>query len=85
MVNVVESYDPQAEKGMIISQSPEAGTTASAGSSITLRVSPGAGDNKGRVPGVVGMTGVGGNGSYTHLAVSAERASGVGGGVGYLR
>ncbi len=56
VVNVVESYDPQAEKGMIISQSPEAGTTASAGSSITIRVSQGAEDNKVRVPDVVGMT-----------------------------
>ena len=56
VVNVVESYDPQVEKGMIISQSPEAGTTASAGSSITIRVSQGAEDNKVRVPDVVGMT-----------------------------
>ncbi len=56
VVNVVESYDPQVEKGIVISQSPEAGTTASAGSSITIRVSQGAEDNKVRVPDVVGMT-----------------------------
>ena len=56
VVNVVESYDPQVEKGIVISQSPEAGTTASAGSSITIRVSQGADDNKVRVPDVVGMT-----------------------------
>mgnify|MGYP001032863651 FL=1 len=56
VVNVVESYDPQVEKGIVISQSPEAGTTAAAGSSITIRVSQGAEDNKVRVPDVVGMT-----------------------------
>mgnify|MGYP001120577800 FL=1 len=56
VVNMVESYDPQVEKGIVISQSPEAGTTAAAGSSITIRVSQGAEDNKVRVPDVVGMT-----------------------------
>lgn len=55
VVNVVESYDPQVEKGIVISQSPEAGTTASAGSSITIRVSQGADDNKVRVPDLMGM------------------------------
>lgn len=56
VVNAVESHDTSVEKGVVISQSPEAGTTASAGSSITLRVSLGAEDNKVRVPDVVGMT-----------------------------
>ncbi len=56
VVNVVESHDPEVEKGIVISQSPEAGTTASAGSSITIRVSQGAEDNKVRVPDVVGMS-----------------------------
>lgn len=56
VVNVVESHDPQVEKGIVISQSPEAGTTATVGSSITIRVSQGAEDNKVRVPDVVGMT-----------------------------
>ena len=56
VVNVVESHDPQTEKGIVISQSPEAGTTAPSGSSITIRVSQGAEDNKVRVPDVVGMT-----------------------------
>lgn len=55
VVNVVESYDSQVEKGIVISQSPEAGTTAPAGSSITIRVSQGAEDNKVRVPDVMGM------------------------------
>ena len=56
VVNVVESNDPQVEKGIVISQSPEAGTKASAGQSVTIRVSQGAEDNKVRVPDVVGMT-----------------------------
>lgn len=56
VVNVVESYDPQVEKGIVISQSPEAGTKASPGQSVTIRVSQGAEDNKVRVPDVVGMT-----------------------------
>ncbi len=56
VVNAVESHDATVEKGIVISQSPEAGTTASNGSSITIRVSLGAEDNKVRVPDVVGMT-----------------------------
>lgn len=56
VVNAVESHDAAVEKGIVISQSPEAGTTASEGSSITIRVSLGAEDNKVRVPDVVGMT-----------------------------
>ena len=54
--DAVESHDATVEKGIVISQSPEAGTTASNGSSITIRVSLGAEDNKVRVPDVVGMT-----------------------------
>ena len=56
VVNAVESHDASVKEGVVISQSPEAGTTASAGSSITLRVSLGAEDNKVRVPDVVGLT-----------------------------
>ena len=56
VVNVVESPDSAVEKGLVISQSPEAQTTATMGSSITIRVSQGAEDNKVRVPDVVGMT-----------------------------
>ncbi len=56
VVNAVESHDATVEKGIVISQSPEAGTTAPNGSSITIRVSLGAEDNKVRVPDVVGMT-----------------------------
>lgn len=56
VVNVTESYDAAVENGYVISQSPEADTTAPEGSSITIRVSQGAEDNKVRVPNVVGMT-----------------------------
>ncbi|MCX4340108.1 MAG: Stk1 family PASTA domain-containing Ser/Thr kinase [Lachnospiraceae bacterium] len=56
VVNVTESHDQAVEKGLVISQSPEADTTASAGSSITIRVSLGAEEDKVRVPEVIGMT-----------------------------
>ena len=56
VVNVTESYDASVENGYVISQSPEAETMAPNGSSITIRVSQGAEDNKVRVPNVVGMT-----------------------------
>lgn len=56
VVNATESHDATVEKGLVISQSPEADTTATAGSSITIRVSLGAEDNKVRVPEVIGMT-----------------------------
>ncbi len=56
VVNVTESHDQTVEKGSVISQSPEADTTASAGSSITIRVSLGAEEDKVRVPEVIGMS-----------------------------
>ncbi|MCM1123536.1 MAG: Stk1 family PASTA domain-containing Ser/Thr kinase [Eubacterium sp.] len=56
VVNVTQSYDAAVEKGYVISQSPEADTSAPEGSSITLRVSQGAEDNKVRVPNVIGLT-----------------------------
>ena len=56
VVNVTQSYDGAVERGYVISQSPEADTTAPEGSSITLRVSQGAEDNKVRVPNVIGLT-----------------------------
>ncbi|MDE6847038.1 MAG: Stk1 family PASTA domain-containing Ser/Thr kinase [Lachnospiraceae bacterium] len=56
VVNVTQSYDAAVERGYVISQSPEADTTAPEGSSITLRVSQGAEDNKVRVPNVIGLT-----------------------------
>ena len=61
VVSVTESYDSTVESGYVISQSPEAETMAPAGSSITLRVSQGAEnnkveDNKVRVPNVIGYS-----------------------------
>ena len=56
VVNVTESYDASVENGYVISQSPEAETTAPAGSSITILVSQGAEETKVRVPKVVGLT-----------------------------
>lgn len=56
VVSVTESYDASVESGYVISQSPEADTTAPNGSSVTLRVSQGAEDDKIRVPNVVGLT-----------------------------
>ncbi len=56
VVNAVESNDASVESGYVISQSPEAQTTASEGSSIIIRVSQGSDENKVRVPNVIGMT-----------------------------
>lgn len=56
VVNATESHDQTVEKGVVISQSPEAETTASAGSSITIRVSLGAEEDKVRVPELIGLT-----------------------------
>lgn len=56
VVTVMQQYDATVENGYVISQSPEADTTAPAGSSITIFVSQGAEDNKVRVPNVVGLT-----------------------------
>ncbi|MDD6810282.1 MAG: Stk1 family PASTA domain-containing Ser/Thr kinase [Lachnospiraceae bacterium] len=56
VVNVTESYDSAVQNGYVISQSPEAETTAPAGSSITIRVSQGAEDTKVRVPNVIGLS-----------------------------
>ncbi|MCM1124182.1 MAG: Stk1 family PASTA domain-containing Ser/Thr kinase [Ruminococcus flavefaciens] len=56
VVNVTESYDAAVESGYVISQSPEADTKAPEGSSITIRVSQGAEENKVRVPNVIGLT-----------------------------
>ncbi len=56
VVSVTQSYDASVESGYVISQSPEADTTAPSGSSVTLRVSQGTEDTKVRVPNVVGLT-----------------------------
>ena len=56
VVNATESYDAAVENGYVISQSPEADTTAPEGSSITIRVSQGAETNKVRVPNLYGLS-----------------------------
>lgn len=55
-VNVTESYDSTVENGYVISQSPEADTTAPEGSAVSIRVSQGAEDNKVRVPDIYKLT-----------------------------
>ncbi|MCM1267704.1 MAG: Stk1 family PASTA domain-containing Ser/Thr kinase [Bacteroidales bacterium] len=55
-VDVTESHDSTVEKGLVISQSPEAETTAAAGSNVTIRVSSGPEEDKVRVPEVIGQT-----------------------------
>ena len=55
-MNVTESYDAEVENDYVISQSPEADTSAPEGSSITIRVSQGAEESKVRVPNVIGLT-----------------------------
>ena len=55
-VNVTKSYDSTVEDGYVISQSPEADTSAPEGSAVSIRVSQGAEDNKVRVPDVYKLT-----------------------------
>ena len=55
-VNVTKSYDSAVEEGYVISQSPEADTSAPEGSAVSIRVSQGAEDNKVRVPDVYKLT-----------------------------
>ena len=55
-VNVTKSYDSTVEDGYVISQSPEADTSAPEGSAVSIRVSQGAEDNKVGVPDVYKLT-----------------------------
>ena len=55
-VNKTEVYSSEVQKDYVISQNPESGTKAPAGSVITLRVSLGEEDTKVRVPNVIGLT-----------------------------
>jgi serine/threonine-protein kinase len=70
VVNVTESYDASVESGYVISQSPEEGTTAPEGSSITIRVSQGAESDKVRVPNVIGLTEMDAMASLTESGLS---------------
>ena len=54
-VNKTEAYSSEVQKDYVISQNPEAGSNAPAGSVITLRVSLGEEDTKVRVPNVIGL------------------------------
>ena len=55
-VSVIESYDSNVQSGYVISQSPEAESTAPGGSTVTIRVSQGAETSKIRVPNVIGLS-----------------------------
>ena len=55
-VNKVEVYSSEIQKDYVISQNPESGTSAPAGSVITLRVSLGEEDTKVRVPQLIGYS-----------------------------
>lgn len=54
-INRTESYSASVEKGNVISQSPEGGQKAPAGSVITINVSLGKEDSKVRVPNLMGL------------------------------
>ena len=56
VIAAIESYDSTVQSGYVISQSPEADTTAPGGSTITIRVSQGEENTKVRVPNVIGET-----------------------------
>lgn len=53
--NRTESYSASVEKGNVISQSPEGGQKAPAGSVITIKISLGQEDSKVRVPNLLGL------------------------------
>ena len=69
VVNVTEGYDAGVQDGYVISQSPEAGTTAPLGSSVTIRVSQGTDENKVRVPDLIGMDEMDATVSLTELGL----------------
>lgn len=75
VVSATESYDAQVESGYVISQSPEADTTAPEGSSITIRVSQGVEETKVRVPNVVGLTEMDATVSLTESGLSVGTVS----------
>ena len=53
MVNETEGYDQYIKEGSIITQSPEAGTKAPAGTAVTIRISKGVENAKVRVPDIM--------------------------------
>lgn len=54
VVNKTEGYDQYIKEGSIISQSPDAGSKAPAGTAVTIRISQGAENAKVRVPDIIG-------------------------------
>lgn len=69
-VNKSEVYSSEVQKDYVISQNPEAGSTAPEGSVITLRVSLGEEDTKVRVPNVIGLTEMDATVSLTEAGLS---------------
>ena len=53
VVNETEGYDQYIKEGSIITQSPEAGTKAPAGTAVTIRISKGVENAKVRVPDIM--------------------------------
>lgn len=54
VVNKTDGYDQYIKEGSIVSQSPDAGTKAPAGTAVTIRISKGVENTKVRVPDVIG-------------------------------
>ncbi len=77
VVNVTEGYDASVQNGYVISQSPEPGTTAPQGSSVTIRVSQGTDENKVRVPNLVGMDEMDATVSLTELGLPVGNVTSV--------
>lgn len=55
VVNKTEGYDEYIKEGNIITQSPQAGSKAPGGTTVTIRISQGAENAKVRVPDLTGM------------------------------
>ena len=70
VVNRTESYDAQVPKGNIISQSPEGGSKAPSGSTVTLRISQGPEENKVKIPNVIGVSEMDAIAMLTELGLS---------------
>lgn len=70
VVNATQGYDDNVRNGNVISQSPEAGAEAPAGSSVTIRVSQGAESTKIRVPNVIGMSEMDGVATLTESGIN---------------
>lgn len=69
LVNKSESYSETVEKGLVISQTPEAQTKAPKGNVITVNVSLGKEDVKIRVPNLIGKTEMDGTMEATELGL----------------